>query len=202
MLNLITSAPSQPALIDPETHMELSYARLHELVNGFDLELQCLRGRLRVVVVLPNGILLALAAVAVTNRYTFIPMAYNATPEQIRKDIQAVNADAVLVLGHDVQKLDLGSDVYIFTIQFQEDLSFTVSRVNSPDAGAYFYASTDGANGSDDDVMILFTSGTSGKKKLVPITMMNLLASAILTISSLGLDSTSRCLNMMPLYHV
>ncbi|PWY85535.1 hypothetical protein BO83DRAFT_443384 [Aspergillus eucalypticola CBS 122712] len=57
-------------------------------------------------------------------------------------------------------------------------------------------------NGPNDLAIILATSGTSGTKKLVPITLFNLLVSTTFTMDSLGLDTESRCLNMMPLHHV
>ncbi|KAE8140256.1 hypothetical protein BDV38DRAFT_269254 [Aspergillus pseudotamarii] len=199
MSQLIPSDSSQPALMDPESHREISYTLVQEVVKAFDLGLECSHRKPRVVVVLPNGPCLALAALAVANRYTFVPMTSAVAPDQLKKDIEAVEADAVLILDKDVQKFGLKLDLSIFAVHIQEDLTITTSCVKRSDRAGCSRASP---NGPEDLAMVLFTSGTSGKKKLVPITMMNLLASAILTGESLGLNATSRCLNMMPLHHI
>ncbi|KAL5341831.1 hypothetical protein BJX70DRAFT_386546 [Aspergillus crustosus] len=177
-------------LIDPESTEQISYSRLREFVEAFDLGLNCSAIKPRVVVVLPNGPYLALAALAVANRYTLIPMASTVAREQLEKDILAVNADAILILDKDVQNLGLKlPDSFIFTVRPQDNLTFSVSCVNRSHGPTCARAAP---NKPDDLAMILFTSGTSGNKKLVPITMMNLLSSAIFTRESLGLDSSSR----------
>ncbi|KAF3480824.1 uncharacterized protein GIQ15_06171 [Arthroderma uncinatum] len=189
-----------PALIDTEFNNEISHARLREFVEAFDLGLKCSAGRKpRVMVVLPNGPSLALATLAVANRYTLVPMAKAVTPEQLKMDIKAVDADAILMLEDDVQRFQLGS-IAVFTVHPQDDLTFKTSCVNHSNQSSTHAQPS--PNGPDDLAIILFTSGTSGTKKMVPITTLNLLASVIFTADSLGLDPASRCLNMMPLHHI
>ena len=50
--------------------------------------------------------------------------------------------------------------------------------------------------------LLLHTSGTTAKPKLVPLTQQNLIASARNVASSLTLDESDRCLNVMPLFHI
>jgi long-subunit acyl-CoA synthetase (AMP-forming) len=57
-------------------------------------------------------------------------------------------------------------------------------------------------NKADDIALILFTSGPSGPKKVVPITLHSIIAGVSFVIESWGLSSSDICLNMMPLYHV
>jgi acyl-CoA synthetase (AMP-forming)/AMP-acid ligase II len=49
--------------------------------------------------------------------------------------------------------------------------------------------------------LVLPTSGTTGTRKLVPLTDRNLAAGAALTAATLRLDPDDRCLNVMPLFH-
>jgi acyl-CoA synthetase (AMP-forming)/AMP-acid ligase II len=49
--------------------------------------------------------------------------------------------------------------------------------------------------------LVLPTSGTTGTRKLVPLTDRNLAAGAKLTAATLRLDPDDRCLNVMPLFH-
>lgn len=51
-------------------------------------------------------------------------------------------------------------------------------------------------------VMMLYTSGTTSKAKLVPLTDQNLGCAALCIAQTLGLQPSDVCLNLMPLYHL
>ena len=55
---------------------------------------------------------------------------------------------------------------------------------------------------ADDTALLLFTSGTTARPKLVPLTHTNLLASARQIAAALELTPDDRCLNIMPLFHI
>src|SRR5262245_39829554 len=50
--------------------------------------------------------------------------------------------------------------------------------------------------------LILYTSGTTSRPKMVPLTHSNLLASARHIAATLRLTAEDRCLNIMPLFHI
>jgi oxalate---CoA ligase len=54
----------------------------------------------------------------------------------------------------------------------------------------------------DDIALILHTSGTTSRPKIVPLTQSNLIASAGNIVSTLQLNSEDRGLNIMPLFHI
>ncbi len=54
----------------------------------------------------------------------------------------------------------------------------------------------------DDVALLLHTSGTTSRPKLVPLTQANLAASARQIAKSLALSAADRCLNVMPLFHI
>ena len=56
--------------------------------------------------------------------------------------------------------------------------------------------------GPDDIALILHTSGTTSRPKIVPLLHANVAASARHIGESLALQSSDRCLNMMPLFHI
>ncbi len=55
---------------------------------------------------------------------------------------------------------------------------------------------------SDDVALLLHTSGTTARPKLVPLTHRNLCASAGHIARTLELTEADRCLNVMPLFHI
>ena len=61
---------------------------------------------------------------------------------------------------------------------------------------------TDGAARPDDIALVLHTSGTTSRPKMVPLSQRNLLASAMHIAATLNLSAGDRCLNVMPLFHI
>lgn len=190
---------TRAGFIDATTGRNLSHAAIREFVQGFHVPVgPSPHGKPRVAVILPNGPLMAIAVFAFANRYTIVPMASNTVPEQLHMDIDQVQADAVVALDSDIEKLQLDNGSRpVFGVEQLENLTFRV--ISSQHASA---ALSLPANVADDIAIILFTSGTSGKKKLVPITTFNLIAGTIATMQSVELSEKDTCLNMMPLNHV
>ena len=54
----------------------------------------------------------------------------------------------------------------------------------------------------NDIALVLHTSGTTSRPKMVPLTQENLCISASNIRDWLGLTSADRCLNIMPLFHI
>ena len=73
---------------------------------------------------------------------------------------------------------------------------FHLSGVSRPLATAAGFAE------ADDVALVLHTSGTTSRPKMVPLTHANLLASARHIGATLQLQPTDRCLNVMPLFHI
>lgn len=63
-------------------------------------------------------------------------------------------------------------------------------------------ASPPSAPGPDDIALLLHTSGTTARPKLVPLTQRNLTLSARGVADSLGLSPADTCLSIMPVFHV
>jgi acyl-CoA synthetase (AMP-forming)/AMP-acid ligase II len=56
--------------------------------------------------------------------------------------------------------------------------------------------------GADDIALILHTSGTTSRPKMVPLSQANICASASHIGETLQLSANDRCLNIMPLFHI
>lgn len=198
---------TKPAIHDPATKKIITHRTISDFVHNFHLPVTASHGSKKpvVVIALPNGPLLGLTCIAVSTYYTAAPILTSSGPEQFRSDVEQTRADAVLVQRADLKKLDLEAPwvaqlgIKVLIVDQKEDLTFNVTPLTPiPKAGAI----TRTPNNADDIALILFTSGTSGKKKVVPLTTHTIVSGVAFVIESWGLTEEETCLNMMPLNHV
>jgi acyl-CoA synthetase (AMP-forming)/AMP-acid ligase II len=69
-------------------------------------------------------------------------------------------------------------------------------------AGRQAEARFPGRADADDVALVLHTSGTTSRPKIVPLSHANLIASAGNIVRTLNLTAGDRCLNIMPLFHI
>jgi acyl-CoA synthetase (AMP-forming)/AMP-acid ligase II len=81
----------------------------------------------------------------------------------------------------------------------QRDLGAGAYKLSSNLAGA---AAAPGFAAADDVALILHTSGTTSRPKIVPLSQANICASARHIGATLELKGHDRCLNIMPLFHI
>lgn len=83
-----------------------------------------------------------------------------------------------------------------------------LERITSAGAGSFRLLGADDEGSFDDPAqpddiaLILHTSGTTSRPKMVPLTHRNLAVSARNIAATLQLTSSDRCLNVMPLFHI
>jgi acyl-CoA synthetase (AMP-forming)/AMP-acid ligase II/acyl carrier protein len=203
-----SSKSDMPALVDPTTQKFLTHHQLAVFIRDFGLPLYIPKADSKPIVVLalPNGFLLGLASLAVSSYYTAAPLNIAGGHSQFRSDVGLARPRCILVLESDVERLGLRepwiseAGIQIFLVLPQEDMTFHVRPLEDSLAKTYFPPAR--PNTATDLALILFTSGTSGTKKVVPITGLGLLTGVQCVIDSWGLTSEDTCLNMMPLNHV
>ena len=69
-------------------------------------------------------------------------------------------------------------------------------------SGDVLRAERTGLAEADDVALVLHTSGTTSRPKIVPLSHTNLLASVANIVQTLKLTPEDRCLNIMPLFHI
>ncbi len=160
----------------------------------------------RVAIVLPNGPEMASAFVTIAVVATTAPLNPNYRGEEYRFYLTDLKAKALVVekdstspsievanqLGIPVIRLHVGKTMAAgeFDIVANEGVQST----GVPDFSGYAQA--------DDVGLVLHTSGTTSKPKLVPLTQRNLVTSAFNIGCALALDPTDRSMNIMPLFHI
>lgn len=199
---------SGPALYTTNTDKYLTHGYLREFVSQFSVPVESAEaGRKPVVsIALPNGPLLAAVCIAVTSHYTAAPINPAAGAEQFQADVLQARANCILTTREDYAKLELGEDgwtrdtnITVLLVELTDDMRI---EITTPAGAPVLSATPAPPNVADDIALILFTSGTSGKKKVVPITTHSIVAGVAFVIESWALTSEDVCLNMMPLYHV
>lgn len=206
LLELFLKDRDAPALIDPQTFQSISHRDLATFVHDFRLPIRAHSDtKPLVVIALPNGALLGITSLAVATWYTAVPVNASSGPDQFRIDVQQSEAKVILVLKADVTRLGLEdawvveAGIEVLVVEQNPDLTFDVTPV---DGDSNFAIQQPTLNTPDDPAFILFTSGTSGTKKMVPITIHSVVAGVAFVGDSWGLTETDSCLNQMPLNHV
>lgn len=194
-----------PAIYASSVDQYITHAQLRRYVEGFRLPSTQSSRREVVAVALPNGPLLAATILAVSTYYTAAPITASVGAEQFKSDVLQAGATTVLTTAEDCQKLSLrdgwvsDAGIQVCLARLESDLSITVTDL----AGASLSSlAAPRPSGPRDTCIQLFTSGTSGNKKLVPISIDAAINGAQMVITSWGLTPQETCLNMMPLHHV
>ncbi|KAH6691405.1 peroxisomal-coenzyme A synthetase [Plectosphaerella plurivora] len=199
----------QPALRSTSPKNFITHHGLSSFIYNFALPLPINPDTRKPIVsiALPNGPLMAAVCMAVTTYYIAAPVNPAAGSEQFKSDILQGGASCILTTAQEYQSLHL-SDPWVaeagITIIFVEWTHTDDITLYSNDSKALRYQDVcqPNPNTADDIALILFTSGTSGSKKVVPLTTHSILAGIAFVIESWGLQPSDTCLNMMPLYHV
>ena len=157
----------------------------------------------RVAIVLANGPEMAAAFVTIAQAATTAPLNPAYREDEYKFYIDDLGAKAVVLADdYDGPALAAAKSLGLLVLRTVVDAdtpagSFTLRA--DGDAGAALPAS----DPTDDDVaLILHTSGTTSRPKIVPLLQSNVAASAHNIAASLNLTSADRCLNVMPLFHI
>jgi acyl-CoA synthetase (AMP-forming)/AMP-acid ligase II len=197
-----------------ESRAAASHAQLKAMLERERLSKFGIRRNDRCAVLLENGPELACAVLLCLARCTCVPINEQQTPSEIRSELQGTCCKALIVRdGADEQLVSTlveGLDVLVlklsphaqtaglFSLHVHELCAAKTFReeghVDEPDMSDY--------NGPRDTALVLHTSGTSGKKKMVPYSLETLCVGAACIMDSWGLTAGDVCLNMMPLFHV
>ena len=182
----------------------LRYADLRDLLQATTAQLNGAgigRGD-RVAIVLPNGPEMAAAFVAVAAGATAAPLnpAYRA--EEFEFYLSDLNAKALIVeAGGDTPAIGVAEKLGVPVIRLTPAADGPAGSF-SLDCPSRAAAAKPGPAGEDDVALVLHTSGTTSRPKIVPLSQRNVAASATNIANWLSLTPEDRCLNIMPLFHI
>jgi len=159
----------------------------------------------RVAIVLPNGPEMALALLAVMSAACAAPLNPKYTADELAFYLGDLKPAALLTLEGDPPD---GAATTAAAVTAAAAGDMRTIRVAG--RGLRLDLATDGAAAPEagrspapeDEALVLHTSGTTSRPKLVPLLQRNLAASARSIAASLELGPPDRSLNVMPLFHI
>jgi len=194
--------PDALALLAPQ-RAPVSYRELLQQVQNSQLTLNQLGiGRNdRVTIVMPNGPEMASAFLSVISVATAAPLNPNYQEAEYDFYLSDLNAKALLIqqgLNSPARSVAVSKGIPVLELAPDPDRAgvFDLAGEGQP-------LEAEGGLAEDDDVaLVLHTSGTTSRPKIVPLTQRNLTASAHNIRTALALTGQDRCLNIMPLFHI
>lgn len=156
-----------------------------------------------VAIVLPNGPLMATSFLAIASFASSAPLNPSYTSSEFDFYLNDLMAKLVVVeQGSTSPIIQVASKLNIPVIYLHTEtpqhaglFGFSISKTNLSQQTPHFAQKNDIA-------LILHTSGTTSRPKMVPLTQKNLCTSAQNIANTLRLTSTDHCLNIMPLFHI
>jgi acyl-CoA synthetase (AMP-forming)/AMP-acid ligase II len=180
---------------DPMTFGELR-ATIHRLAGqlralGVDRED-------RVVIVLPNGPDMAITFLAVASCATAAPLNPKYRTDEFQFYMSDLGAKALIFQkGHNTGAHSAAPEAVLQLTVEGEGVDLALRHQGEPVGATDFEFAR-----SEDLALVLHTSGTTSRPKMVPLTQHNLGASASNIVASLSLTDADRCLSVMPLFHI
>jgi oxalate---CoA ligase len=202
--DLLASGRDDAPAIAAREAPPLTYAGLRALVERTTATLNDLGIGLgdRVAIVLPNGPEMATAFLSVASAATSAPLNPAYKQDEFEFYLEDIKAKALIVeAGSDSPAIRAAEKlgVALLTLIPEPQVAAGAFELSGSPLGA---AIRPGPAKPDDVALILHTSGTTSRPKIVPLHHANIWTSARNIAASLELSENDRALNVMPLFHI
>ena len=201
-----TGADAAPAIGAPG-RAALTHGGLRALV---DRTVQSLNGmgvgrNDRVAIVLPNGPEMATCFIAVASGTASAPLNPSYRGEEFEFYLNDLNAKILIVeRGSKSPAVDVARKLGVRVVELVVDEGAPAGDFNlvATDGAASAATASPGYAQADDVALVLHTSGTTSRPKIVPLSQRNVSASAQNIRATLAFTPADRGLNIMPLFHI
>lgn len=161
----------------------------------------------RVAVVLPNGPDIASAFVSIASGATCAPLNPGYRAPEYQFYLSDLNAKALVILdGMESPAIEVAEQLNIPIIRLVPQAEAGVfnleDNLEDNQQPTFNNQLSTGLCQPEDIALVLHTSGTTSRPKIVPLSHQNITASAKNIRTTLQLAPADRCLNIMPLFHI
>ena len=198
--NFIHQHEDNNIIITSEDNRNLTYGEFKKFNEKLSRQLsaQKFKNEDRVAIVLPNGPYMATAFLGMSSYMSAAPLNPTYTQEEFEFYLNDLKPKFVIVefnSSNEVIKAAKNLKIPICELK--------VTKNNPLGTFQLFENEEDYINpSSETEALVLHTSGTTSRPKIVPLTNKNIFSSADNIARSLNLNSSDHCLNIMPLFHI
>lgn len=200
VLSLLDHASDDAIALTAPERRTLTFKGLRTLIAATHRQLAAkgLKATDRVAIVLPNGPEMASTFLAVASGFSAAPLNPAYKQSEFAFYLSDLKPKIVLVEPNSTSPV----------IAAARELGIEVAQLQiGPDAAAgefrlWQQETEHSAPAERNEALVLHTSGTTSRPKVVPLSQANLFASANNIVSTLQLSGRDHCLNIMPLFHI
>ena len=204
---LDAGADRDPAIVTPDgavlTHGELR-AEVDRLAGR--LRALGLQADDRIAIVVPNGPEMAIAFLAAACAGCAAPLNPKYRTEELRFYLDDLGAKALITRpdesGSDARDAARTADAGVLPVALTGSASGGSGLIDLIASSPATEPSSPNGPAADDVALVLHTSGTTSRPKIVPLRQRNLARSACGIAESLALTTADRSLQVMPLFHI
>lgn len=203
LYNLILSINKNNVFIQAPDESEITYGELLNYIDNTFNQLSSLgfKKEDRIAIALENGSAMASTFIAIASNYTSCPLNPSFTKEEFKFYYDDLKVKAVIIQENQLIKArEAAEELNIKIINLKKKTASNFIKLNIEMNNT---DKTFSSNSNEEDIsMILHTSGTTSRPKMVPLTHKNLMASAKNISTTLNLNKNDKCLNVMPMFHI
>ena len=158
-----------------------------------------------IAIVLENGPEMATCFLSTASNCCAAPLNPSYTESEFKFYLDDLKPKALIVSENSVSpviKLSIKKGIKIFRLIASNENKLGKFSLKSDSQNKVNYKYKKNKIFPDDIALVLHTSGTTSKPKMVPLTHLNLCSSAKNIVGTLKLARTDRCINIMPLFHI
>jgi len=183
-----------------ETNSKLLYGELKLFVNKISRQLagNGITNKDRAAIILPNGPYMASSFLAISSYMSAAPLNPAYKTNEYEFYLKDLSPKIVIVEPNSKNNV----------IEVAKKLKIPICEIkiqkNSPPGlfDLFEKSSEYSLPEENDEALVLHTSGTTSRPKIVPLTNKNIFSSAVNISKSLELSEIDHCLNIMPLFHI
>ena len=196
--SLLPGDATGPALLTVDDEV-MDHAALRREVDRLAEQLRSagLRANDRIAIVLPNGPEMALVLLAAMSVGCAAPLNPKYREDEFRFYLDDLHAAALITIPGASPAAHAAAPVGTIPIDLRGE-GLAIDLIAAADAPP----SATERPAADDQALVLHTSGTTSRPKIVPLRQRNLAWSARNIAAALQLTSDDRSLNVMPLFHI
>lgn len=198
--NMINQQNDDLIFLTSEKNEKLSYGEFKIFNEKISRQLAAtnVKNSDRAAIVLPNGPLMASSFLSISSYMSAAPLNPLYKQEEFEFYLDDLKPKFLLVEPNSKSLAVIAAknlNIPVFEMKISDNQPLGTFEL--------FDKETDYKNPNDyDEALVLHTSGTTSRPKIVPLSNLNIFTSAVNISKSLKLTTDDHCLNIMPLFHI